>query len=133
MASTVADITELLGFTPILPTLEELDPSRLVISYNDAADTLYVHFFTRGEPAVSVDVNEFLYLRVDEITHRVVGLQIEGFLGYVVRKHPDWLPLAELAGIPAETIEKARDAIPVERRRAAVALPILKDLNLLAS
>lgn len=133
MASTVASITELLGYTPILPTPGEIDPARLVLSYNDAADTLYVHFFERGQPAVSVDVNEFLYLRVDEITHRVVGLQIEGYLIYVVRKHPEWLSLADLAGIPQPLIDEARATIdPGQRRRSAV-LPILKELNLLAS
>lgn len=132
MASTVTSITELLGYIPILPTPGEIDPARLVLSYNDAADTLYVHFFERGQPAVSVDVNEFLYLRVDEITHRVVGLQIEGYLAYVVRKHPAWLSLADLAGIPADEIAKARNAIDIERRCEAVVMPILKQLQLLA-
>ena len=123
----------MLGFDPILPSAAEIDPSQLVLSYNDAADTLYVHFFERGQPATSVDVDECLYLRVDEISHRVVGLQIEGFLIRAVREHPDWLPLAELAGIPAEEIEKARSAIDIERRREAVVIPILKQLQLLAS
>lgn len=133
MASTVTSITELLGYTPILPTPSEIDPARLVLSYNDAADTLYIHFFERGQPAVSVDVNEFLYLRVDEITHRVVGLQIEGYLIYVVRKHPEWLSLADLAGIPQQLIDEARATIDAGQRRRAVVLPILKELNLLAS
>jgi len=133
MASTVATVTDILGFTPILPTAEEIDPSRLVLSYNDAADTLYVHFYERGQPATSVDVDECLYLRVDRTTHRVVGLQIEGYLIRAVHEHPEWLPLAELAGIPAEMIEKARDAIDIERRRAAIVMPILKQLQLLAS
>ena len=133
MATTVASIADILGFEPILPRLEEIDPARLVITYNDAADTLYVHFFKRGEPATSIDVDECLYLRVDRTNRRVVGLQIEGFLIRAVREHPEWLPLAELAGIPAEEIEKARDAIDIERRREAVVMPILKQLQLLAS
>jgi hypothetical protein len=128
VASTVATIADILGFAPILPTADEIDPSRLVLSYNDAADTLYIHFFQRGQPAVSVDVNEFLYLRVDEITHRVVGLQIEGYLIYVVHKHPEWLSLAELAGIPVEVIEKARD-----RYRAAAGSGRHADLEAVAA
>ena len=133
MASTVETIAERLGFAPIWPSPGEIDGSRLLFGYNDAADTLYVHFFDRSRPAVSVDINEFVYLLVDAIEYRVVGLQIEGFLSYAVRKHPDWLPLAELAGIPSEEIEKARDAIDIERRREAVVMPILKQLQLLAS
>ena len=133
MATTVASIADILGFEPILPRLEEIDPARLVITYNDAADTLYVHFFKRGEPATSIDVDECLYLRVDRTDRRVVGLQIEGFLIRAVREHPEWLLLAELAGIPAEEIDKARDAIDSERRREAAVMPILKQLQLLAS
>ena len=133
MATTVASIADILGFEPILPRPEEIDPARLVITYNDAADTLYVHFFERGEPATSIDVDECLYLRVDRTNRRVVGLQIEGFLIRAVREHPEWLPLAELAGIPTEEIEKARSAIDIERRRAAVVMPILKQLQLLAT
>jgi hypothetical protein len=133
VASTVTTLADLLGFDPILPTVAEIDPSRLVLSYNDAADTLYVSFFQRGQPAVSLDVNEFLYLRVDEITHRVVGLQIEGYLTYVVRKHPEWLSLAELAGIPQAAIDEARATIDAGHLRRSVVLTILKELNLLAS
>lgn len=132
MASTVETIAERLGFAPIWPSPGEIDGSRLLFGYNDVADTVYVHFFDRSRPAVSVDVDEFVYLLVDPIEHQVVGLQIEGFLAYAVREHPEWLSLAELAGIPAEEIEKARDAIDIERRREAVVMPILKQLQLLA-
>jgi len=131
MASTVATIAERLGFTPVVP--DDIDGSRLLFGYNDDADTLYVHFYDRDRPTVSVDVNEYLYLLVDSRDQQVVGLQIEGYLFYVVRKHPEWLPLADLAGIPADDIAKAREAIDINRRREAAVMPILKELNLLAS
>ncbi len=133
MATTEASIADILGFEPILPTSEEIDPSRLVITYNDAADTLYVHFFERGQPATSIDIDECLYLRVDRTHRRVVGLQIEGYLIRAVREHPEWLPLAELAGVPQAAINEARAAIGDGQRRRSAVLPILKDLNLLAS
>lgn len=133
MASTVDTIAERLGFVPVWPSAGDIDGSRLLFGYNDVADTLYVHFFDRQQPTVSVDVDDYLYLLVDRSGHRVVGLQIEGFLAHAIHEHPDWLPLAELAGIPAEEIEKARDAIVIERRREAVVMPILKQLQLLAS
>ena len=133
MASTVETIAERLGFAPIWPSPGEIDGSRLLFGYNDAADTVYVHFFDRSRPTVSIDLDESVYLLVDVDDHRVVGLQIEGFLVYTIREHPDWLPLAELAGIPADEIAKARDAIDIERRREAVVMPILKKLQLLAS
>jgi hypothetical protein len=133
MATTVASIADILGFEPIFPKPEDIDPERLVISYNDAADTLYVHFFKRGEPATSIDVDECLYLRVNRTSQRVVGLQIEGFLIRAVREHPDWLSLAELAGIPQHMIDEARASIDAGQRRRAVVLPILKELDLLAT
>jgi hypothetical protein len=133
MASTVETIAERLGFAPIWPSPGDINGARLLFGYNDAADTLYVHFFNRSRPTVSMDVDEFVYLLVDVIDHRVVGLQIEGFLIRAVREHPEWLQLAELAGIPADEIEKARSAIDIERRREAVVMPILKQLQLLSS
>lgn len=111
---------------------EELDASQFRFSYHELSDTVYVHFFGKALPAVSEWIDEGLYLRVSLPDHRLVGLQIENFLSHVVQEHPEWLPLAELAGIPAEEIEKARNAIPVERRREAVVMPILKQLQLLA-
>lgn len=133
MATTVTSISDILGFTPILPRPDEIDPARLVITYNDAADTLYVHFFERGQPATSIDVDECLYLRVDRTTQRVVGLQIEGYLIRAVREHPEWLSLADLAGIPQAVIDDARAAIGDGQRRRSAVLPILKELDLLAS
>ena len=120
------EVADVLGFEPLLPRSEELVPSLSMVTYNDVADTLYIHFFERGQPAVSVAINEFLYLRVDDVTHRVIGLQIEGYLTYVVRTYPEWLVLADLADIPPAAIDDGY------RRRAAV-LPILKNLDLLAS
>lgn len=133
MASTVVTIAERLGFDPILPGPSEIDPSRLVFGYNDAADTLYVFFYERGQPSVSVDLNDYLYLLVDRTTRRVVGLQIEDYLTVAVREHPEWLSMADLAGVPQVAIDETRTAIGDGQRRRSAVLPILKELNLLAS
>ena len=122
-----------LELVPIPPTEEELDLNRFGFGYNDVADTLYIHFFGNPQPAVSVVVNEFLYLRVNRATQKIVGLQIEDFLSYVVHEHPEWLPLADLAGIPIDVIESARKAISPERIRRAALLPILSELHFIAS
>ena len=133
MASTIATLAERLGFDPIPPRPSEIDPARLAFGYNDVADTLYVFFNQLGQPSVSVDVDEYLYLLVDRISKRIIGLQIEGYLTFAVREHPDWLVLADLAGIPQDVIETARVAIGDGQRRRSAVLPILKDLDLLAS
>ena len=112
---------------------EDLELSQFRFNYNDLSDTVYVHFYGKPLPAVSVWIDEGLYLLVGVPDERLVGLQFEYFLASVVQKHPEWLPLGELAGIPAEAIEKARAAIDIDRRRAAVVMPILKQLQLLAS
>lgn len=113
-------------------TSEELDAAQFCFNYNDLSDTVYVHFFGKPLPAVSIWIDAGLYLLVSLPDERLVGLQFEYFLSNVVQEHPEWLPLGELAGIPAEAIEQARDAIDIERRRAAVVMPILKQLELLA-
>jgi len=114
-------------------SLEELDPAQFRFGYNDLSDTVYVFFFGKPLPSVSVWIDEGLYLMIGMPEERLVGLQFEYFLSHVVQDHPEWLPLAELAGIPAEEIATARDAIAIERRREAVVMPILKQLQLLAS
>ena len=133
MASTIASIAERLGFDPVPPRPSEIDPAQLAFGYNDVADTLYVFFYQRGQPSVSVDVDEYLYLLVDRTTQRIIGLQIESYLTHAVREHPDWLVLADLAGIPQDLIDGARVAIGDGERRRSAVLPILKDLDLLAS
>ncbi len=60
-------------------------------------------------------------IRVDPETDEVVAVQIVDFLTEALRERPELLVLAELAGIPRETIERSR--VPREEYgRAAVRL-----------
>jgi uncharacterized protein YuzE len=83
-------------FEPIFPDRMTTDASSFAFAYDAEADTLYIHFFGAPRPAVSVAMNEYFSWRISRETHEVVGVQVEGFLAYVVREHPEWLPLAEV-------------------------------------
>ena len=116
---------------PIWPERGDLRQDQLRFVYDRLADTLYVDFDGHARPAVSVPLDQgdrdYLYLRVDPETHRVVGLHIEAFLAYAVAQHPEFieaLEIAELRGFDdLEAAELQRRAREQARERAdAVAL-----------
>lgn len=123
-------INTVLGFQPIIPRLGEVKPADIVVRYNADADTLSVHFFGLGQAAVSVDVNEYLYLRVNRESRRIVGIQIEGYLEFAVRDDPRWLAWADLAGIDAQIIERVRSEISADKKRTAALQTTFDELEL---
>lgn len=118
MASTVADHIGPTGaFVPreIHPKpvrLDEIDPERVVVSFDRRSDTLLIHLFGRGRGSVSVPVETYLYVMVDPDTEETPGFHVEGFLGQAMKDVPqaiDLLDYAELRGItPAEVRELQR-------------------------
>ena len=106
----------------------ERDPGALVVGYDRRSDTLAVHFFGRGIPAVSVPVGDgerdLFYVRVDPTTNRPVGLQIEGFLAGFAAHHPELAVLrdiAELRGIGRDEIEAFQERLARDRADALIA------------
>lgn len=104
-----------------LPEAGKLSTERIRFVYDRFADTLDVDFYGDPRPAVSVAVDhgdrDYLYLRVDPTTREVVGVQIEAFLAYAIKRTPDLLPalaVAELHGY--NVLEAAR----IRRRAEAV-------------
>lgn len=107
-------------FAPDRAILDRLDPARLVASYDRASDTLMIHFFGRGRPAVSVPspkplARDFVFLRFDPVTGELVGIQIEDFLRLYLRDHPEAAVLldgADLAGISQDEVDAAVEGLP---------------------
>lgn len=102
-------------------TLGEIDPAKVVISYDRDSDTLMVHLYGRGLPAVSIYRGDGWYMRWNREQERVVGLQLEGFLARAVLDHPDLLDaldVADLRGITLEEVARVRrDVAQAGRRR----------------
>ena len=59
---------------------EDIDPARIVVSYDRRSDTLLIHLFGRGLETISVPVGEHLFALVTPDTESTVGFQIEGYL-----------------------------------------------------
>src|SRR5215208_934167 len=102
------------------PDRDRLDMARVVWSYRRDSDTLMVHIYGRGRPALSVPIDlgerDLFFLRVDPKTDEVVGFQIEDFLAHVIPRHPELvaaLTFAELDGIaPAEVAKISQEFVP---------------------
>lgn len=109
-------------------TIDELDLSRVVVTYDHESDTLMLHFSGRGQPGISVVADDDLYVRLDRERKRVLGLQIEGFLARVVPRHPallDVLDVADLRGISLAEVAQLRRGIGTEQRKHAAVGDVL--------
>jgi len=96
------DITTL---TPTLPDPASINWKHARVVYDRVSDELSISFdgVVRAAASIALDVGDrdYIYARVDPTTGETVGLQIDGFLSYAVRQHPDaavLLTQAELRG-----------------------------------
>ena len=116
-----------------LAKLKDLDLRRAVISYDRASDTLIVHLYGRGRPAVSVPsprplARDFVFLRLDPKTDELVGIQVEDVLRLYAADHPEVLDLlerAELRGITREELARIRERLGADERRHRAAIDSL--------
>ncbi len=107
--------------TPKRPDLDAIDFEKVSFSYDRESDTLILRLFGREPTAVILPGNEHVDLWLDPETHEIIGFQIEGYLSHVVREHPRFLDLAELAGIGPDEIARIRQSIALDKwKRAAV-------------
>ena len=99
---------------------EDIDPAKVVVSYDRRSDTLLIHLFGRGRDTISVPVAKYLYVMVSPDTETIVGFHIEGFLAQAVKDTPETITLldyAELRGItPAEVRALQRTTLGVRIR-----------------
>jgi hypothetical protein len=98
---------------------EDIDPARIVVSFDRRSDTLLIHLFGRGIETISVPIGKYLYVMVTPDTETIVGFHVEGFLAQATKDVPeaiDLLDYAELRGITAAEVRalrnEAREAKP---------------------
>jgi hypothetical protein len=103
-------------FDPNWP--QALSADRVRFTYDRPTDTLFVDFFGETLPAASIPLDrgdrDYLFLRIDPETDAVVGLQVEHFLSYAIRLHPELgaaLKFATLVGIDRNDL---RQITPIE-------------------
>jgi hypothetical protein len=102
---------------------EDIDPARVVVSFDRQSGTLIIHLFGRDRETISVPVANYLSVLVDADTEMVIGLHIEGFLAQAAKDIPEVVNLldyAELRGItPAEVRELQRDTLSTRQQPLA--------------
>lgn len=105
---------------PRPPKPGEVDPSKVMVSYDRRSDTLLIHLFGRDRSSVSVQVAPYVYLLTDPETEALVGFHVEGFLAQAVKDVPaaiDILDHAELRGITPTEVRALRSSTLGNRQR----------------
>jgi len=108
---------------PALPriSIDDLNLAAVSMNYDRESDTLMLHLTDIPEPGISIVVDDHLLVRMDRERQRVLGFQIEGFLAYVVQRHPrllDALDAADLRGISFEEVTRLRRTIVPDHSKA---------------
>ena len=125
-------------FAPKWP--ENLPPGQVRSTYDRVSDTLFVNFYGEARPASSEPVDlggrDYVFVRVDPLTGEVVGLQIESFLAYAVKQHPDWieaLAISDLHGFnDIEAVSLRRRALELAGEHAG-AFGLVRDVELMGA
>lgn len=119
-------LEQLRRFT-IKPPTEPIDPDRLALTYNPRSDTLLIHLYGKGRPAVTVEAKDgYLAARVDAETEEVIGFQIDAYLTRAVYEYPPLLEIASSAGIEGSRIEEIRARIAPKKAKQAVVSSLLE-------
>lgn len=109
-----------LTFEPVPPAFDELDPATYLFHYDRVSDSLLVYFDGVARPAVTLDVDDYLSFRVDPESHRIIGIQVDGFLGHAVFDDPQLLVMAEWAGIDTAELDCIRRRIEPNSIKQAI-------------
>lgn len=94
------------------PRLDQIDASRVAVTYDRFSDTLIVHLHGKNVPSISVPVQKYDYMLVSPDGREFLGFQIEGFLAQAVKDEPriiEMLNFAELRGITPAEVQALRD------------------------
>lgn len=94
------------------PRPDQVDVSRVAVTYDRFSDTLILHLHGKNVPSISVPVRKYDYMLVSPDGREFLGFQIEGFLAQAVKDEPrmiEMLNFAELRGITPAEVQALRD------------------------
>ena len=89
----MAKVKDLLGQRPEMQinkfNLDSIDPQRIWSNYDAEADSVVIYITGAPRPAVSVYVDDNIYLMVDPQSRNVVGFHVEAWERKFVPAHAD--------------------------------------------
>lgn len=115
--------------------IDAADTEGIRFVYDGDSDTLLIHLFGKGLPAVSLRMPGDVMVRYDRVNDRVVGIHVEHFLADVVPNHPrlvDLLGVAELRDMPEDARRSIPRPVTAERRSDSVKR-LVRELTKLAA
>jgi hypothetical protein len=89
----MAKVKDVLGQRPEMQInkfkLDSIDPQRIWSNYDSEADSVVIYLTGAPQPAVSVYVDDNIYLMVDPQSRNVVGFHVEAWERKFVPAHSD--------------------------------------------
>jgi hypothetical protein len=73
------------------------------INFDPESDTLFIFFYGKPEPSISVDVTDTMYALLAPETDDLIGIQTEAFTKGYVSQHPWLQPFVEMLVNPSSS------------------------------
>lgn len=90
------------GLALVLPVDEDVNDGSGWVDYDPVADELMVYIGPAPVPAVSRAIEtperDYVYVRIGAPINRLVGIQVDGFRAWAVKRHPKWAELGQMTG-----------------------------------
>lgn len=110
-----------------IPDIRNLNPDDVLVRYDEPSDTLFVHFYGSGVPGVSLQIDDHVFVRLDETEERIIGIQIEAYFQRATIERPELLLLAQFAGVSSDTLRKWSARSETRRARLSAIDVALQD------
>ena len=69
--------------------IDTIDQERLWVHYDDEADSMVIYITGSPVFAVSVEIEDDTYIKVDPVTNNIVGFHVEAWTRHFLPNHPD--------------------------------------------
>lgn len=119
----MAQIDNEISIPPISPDR----PRDLQVRYDAQADTLIASFHGPPEAGMNVPLpDETIDLRVTLEEDALIGLEIDSFTQSFLPRHPEFLDLAAIAGVPPEELLRIKTKLTAYSRQCSAVDALLR-------
>lgn len=110
-----------------IPPISPDRPRDLQVRYDEMSDTLIVSFHGPPEAGVNVPLDdEPIELRITPDDSALIGFEIPSFTRVFLARHPEFLDLAAIVGVPVEELMRIKLHLTSEMREQSAVDSLLR-------